>query len=667
MLIIGLAFAQIPDQYPNAERFGPLLILLGVVAMLSLLAVLTHWLAQRPRLTRLLTWVVVLVSVGLQIFLAFHVVGDNIYDGMDTRFQAVNLFHGSRQWLPYFYELAKNNVPITLIQAGLLSLFDWLHVNVWIGLNLAMFVWIDITIGLLWFWLKQRLGTRYALVFLILAAIYFPFYGNALFFYTDGVALLFPALTLVLLHFYLQAQQQRWLLLVFLGIELWLGFWIKGNNGILLIAVLLVILAAHLQQGWRRSLTAVLLLLALFGVGNAASPQIAAAFGYQQPLSKKMPLTTWTMIGLNYQSQGSSSYDDTTTVQAQPTYAKKQALVNTEIKQRLTRKGVTGVVGHLLNKANLMWSDGNLDATETINQATHYGKLFQLLYGSKKVLISSLNQIVYASVLILSLLAVMGFRKLATIDLELKFILLTFLGVFSFHLFFWEAEARYALLIFPFLLLLAMFGLAQLNVVKVKQLIARQGDGGRLTVSLALVAIATVGVLSARQFVEAPTTVHVPVVQQTKDYGTYRLRPGETLRQQIWLPKIANALSIQNPRKSGTKHIRAEVISGTKRQRMKASATGWHLNRLFKKGQHTLVLKNRSNKPVKLAILDSRSYNAVPLAKPVNQNQWHKKYLLFKVQQKWQQPLISAKLLATLVGVSLVITLGFLWYPFKQV
>ena len=124
--------------------------------------------------------------------LAVYILGDNIYDGMDTRFQVVNMLHGSRQWIPYFHELAENNVPLTLIEYWLLAGFKWLHVNGWIGLNITLFIWLDLTFAMLWQLLKRHLGLAIATVSLLIAAVYFPFYGYALFFYTDGLAVLFP-------------------------------------------------------------------------------------------------------------------------------------------------------------------------------------------------------------------------------------------------------------------------------------------------------------------------------------------------------------------------------------------------------------------------------------------------------------------------------------------
>ncbi len=668
-MISVVALAEIPDAFHHVLRFGPLLILLSVVALIGVLVRLIRWLNQQnQRLIQLIGWFVVLISIGVQLFLAFRIIGDNIYDGMDIRFQAVNLLNGSRHWIPYFHELAQNNVPITMVEYGLLAVFKVLHINGWLGLNLVMFAWIDLTIGLLWSWVSHRWGQTYALILLVLAAMYFPFYGYALFFYTDGVALLFPVLTLWLLERYFKADKRGWILLIILGIELWLGFWLKGNNGVLLIATLLVLLGDHYRQGWRKTFAAIALLLVLFGVGVVATPHLEASVGYEQPQSKKMPLLTWTMMGLNYGTQGSSSHADTGMIQKQSTYAKKQTLAVTTIKARVRSKGVAGLAGHLLNKLNLMWSDGNLDATETINQAHSYSKLFQYLYGSNKLLISSLNQVIYVAILGLSVIAVIGFSVLPKqLDLEMKFIILTILGVFSFHLLFWEAEARYVLLVFPLLLVLATFGLKQLAALSFEDLVGpkliRQKRLFKTGLSLLLVAVAAIGMLSARRFVEAPVTQSEPVVQQTKDYGNYVLKPGHQVTQRIWLSKAANAISIQNPRKNGTKNISAHVARGTTSWRLKAKATSWSSQHKFKAGTYKLTLYNRSHKTIKLAILDSRSYNAVPAAKPLNQNKWHHQYLLFKAENKWQQPLFSAKKLALLIILITLVDVSFIWLP----
>ncbi|AZZ60602.1 hypothetical protein DSM07_04350 [Oenococcus sp. UCMA 16435] len=672
--ILLLAIVGFPDAFhQQIIRLDRCLIILAAITAGLGLVKLKQWLQIQTRHTVLcFTWIVVIISVSLQIWLSWHILGDNIYDGMDTRFQAVNLLSGSRQWIPYFHDLAENNVPMTLIEFWLLAGFKYLHLNYWIGLNCFLFFWTDLTIGLMWSWLRQHFNLAIAGIGLLLAALYFPFYGYALFFYTDGLAVLFPILTLWLLDRYFTAKHlgQRYLLVVALGLELWLGFWIKGNNAILLIALLLVMIIEH-KFGWRQTILSIIVITAIFTGSQMLSKPIEKAYGYQEPVAKKMPLLTWTMIGWNDKTQGSSSHTDTAMIQQQATYKQKQQLAIQQIKQRIKSLGLKGTIYYLIHKFNLMWSHGDLDATETLNQAQTYPKIFQYLYGSRKALLSSWDQMIYLILLASNLFFSYSLiKKRVHIDPTLSFSYLAILGIAVFHLIFWEAEARYVYTILPLLLLLASSGIASTNLSLNKKLRTRSFIWWNTgLVSSIVLGLAIIGFLNSK-WITRPRSQQAPVLLQTKDYGIWQLNEKKRLVETFSLNKIANKIVWYDPNMATQQKLSVNLQRDSDKKllplKQQANKYTWKRLGTLKTGTYHLIIRNVGSSTATITILQSWHYSALPQLKSFTKTPKQKHYLLLSVVKQTKSALLTWQMLLTLVLLLVSIDLIALFGWFKK-
>ncbi|GAB6092635.1 glycosyltransferase family 39 protein [Furfurilactobacillus curtus] len=615
--IVILNSSQLPDSFHQKMFLGRPLILLLTLTIFLTLIVVSRWMTNlNVRQRRWILGTIISASLLIQLWSAFTIFGDNIYDGMDIRIQAINMLHGSRTWIAYFHNLAENNVPVTILQFIIFKIAHLFHINQWVFINLVMFAWADLGFLALYKVVKHYASSTIATLTLLISAGYFPFYAFALFYYTDGLAYVFPLLAIWLSIRLLQAKTPRSISLnaISLGILLAAGFWIKGNNIVTVIAIIWILMTA--KRPLRTKITLSLTILICAGLAYSTTPTLKQHFGYTQPSTKKMPVLTWTMMGLNSATKGATNQQDTHLIQAQPTYTKKQKLVNTIIRQRLTKMGPVGLAKQFIFKTNLMWGYGPLDATDLFQQVQHYDAWYSYLFGSQKRLLNTWLAALYS---VMWLGFVVECWRLITqrkpFTLFTRFSLLMFLGIYTFHIFFWEVEARYSLIVLPLIIGLAAAGLTDIATEPVITLTPKRQSQLRWTVLGVLTICAFLGLKTSWSFTR-PAALNQPVVQQEKGYGTLVIHPGQTVTQVINLPASANALRIQSTNQIINKPASLKILfkshTGLQRLTWSAKDHAWQKLHHFSSGKQTLVINNPTGSTRKLTVLKSGQYRSLP-------------------------------------------------------
>lgn len=296
--------------------------------------------------------------------------------------------------------------------------------------------------------------------------------------YSDIYSLIFPILTLYLYTFLKGSKYPRsliWLLIFLIPI---VGYLIKPQNTIVLIAIIITELLTIEKSKVTLKNAATLLAIVIISIGSMQSLKSLSIHytGVYPDEDVKFPMTHWLMMGLNEDTNGVWAKEDVSFTWGFSEKEVKEEQVMLEIKNRLSTMGVPGFSKHMLRKTLTNYNDGtfawgregNFYATtypETIPGVSSFIRSFYYSEyneeGTRHVYLATFQQTIWLMTLLLVLIA--GFIRLKTIDKKVELIIfLSLIGVTLFSSIF-EARARYLLLYAPFYVLCAMLGLYKLQ------------------------------------------------------------------------------------------------------------------------------------------------------------------------------------------------------------
>ena len=447
----------------------------------------------------------------------------------------------------YFYTYP-NNVPLTLLLAGVLKLGRWItggDSGVW--LNLVQFAWLDTGIAVMAHHLRRQVAPLQANLFLILVTTSAPLYAYALNTYSDTVVL--PAVYLVLVALFRFRRAVTWRQglgrgLV-LGLLLAVSYLFKANFIVLTIAVLLGLwlLPNHLPRiGWGK-LGVTLLIALCFAGGLGANRWTQTAAGYQADPNRALPALSWIAMSWNPAYHGDYNKQDADTVIAAPTAQAKTTLAQEHLAQAFNQLGPSGVAVHLFRKAQLFLATGTFDSFQINSAFDRLPTAYRRHQPVCEWLLANLTQAAYCGLLLINLC--WGWVQWRRRHFSASFWVggLFALGLTAFHVIFWETEERYALPLLPLLLAGAAssFHLPERCPVHRPRVWSRT-----LVVSFSVLMVGALtwdGVVHTR-----PVTQLVDAVSQNE--GRYyqdhriRLRAGQHLTQPFTAPVTFNRLVV---------------------------------------------------------------------------------------------------------------------------
>ena len=357
--------------------------------------------------------------------------------------------------LPYLF-LVTGIYRLTYLLTGTLSRVPILILNT-LALNASVLMTVLTA--------RRLFGERKAIFTLLLCVLFTPYYTYAAYYYTDSFAL--PLVTgavytlVIALQSATRGKKLGFLLLS--GLQCGVGFEIKATVAILLVAAALYCL---LQYGIKRALKMIAPLLLGFAVVFASYSGVMRAIQPIDPAvsdSRQYPLTHWVMMGLGNDEEplGGYSYADSVLTGEQETKAEKIALNLKEIRSRIAKMGVFGMIFHLGLKSVWSWMDGTYYISYYLRDFCQWTPLHSL------VLYEGRYRFFYyaaASGLQLFLLLMMAYSALDAcrkkrIDLTL-FFRLAVIGLWLFLLI-WETNSRYPFQFTPLYLMLAADGVSR--------------------------------------------------------------------------------------------------------------------------------------------------------------------------------------------------------------
>ena len=290
--------------------------------------------------------------------------------------------------------------------------------------------------------------------------------------HSDSLGLLFPVLELDLL-IKLKQSRTKWLYSILLGIVAGIGYYIKPQTIIMLIAILawellkMIVGTAEKTQINKKSII-LLMVLCIAGIKCAGfiPEAIVYSFDIELDADQKFGMAHFLMMGMNPDSEGVYSGED---VEFSASFSNEKDRVWGEckiIKQRLKAYGLVEYIKLLGKKVLTTYGDGTFawgmeggdgfwneiipQKNEGVSKITR-----EFYYGAGKYYDKFMLYMQFLWILILFLQCFAGMKENAS---EMYIVQLSAIGLLIFELLF-EARARYLYTFSPLYILLAVGGL----------------------------------------------------------------------------------------------------------------------------------------------------------------------------------------------------------------
>lgn len=464
LLALALFFASVmPHAFLNREDWvNPPVVIIFTIGLL----IIIYGLRKGITLMSDKTYRWVLITLGIviviaQIGVALSFIDVARADSYFVRQQAISLAQGSHIWHNYF-KVYPNNVNTALFEATLLKPLLKLGITTpWTWLNIVRFLWIDTGLVSGLFLLKKWNFWRPAAFFMMLIwLVSIPVYSYGLYSYNDAIVMPL-ALNILALGWLFKNKtgKIRWLAGVSSWVLLAFAVVMKSNLIVLWIAVLIILVVGSFAKkvDWKLAvkwlLGSFVMLLTFFSLAS----MIAKNNGYVKDPNQATPVTSWISMSLNPDKQGQYVTADFYAVRDAKNAAEKKAIADKSIKQRIQQMGPFGLINHFTEKFGVFLSHGDFDGINLNKQWIQAPDGFLAHQRANKFWALILTQSIYTALLVGAIWKLLTQKDnlLATSLMSLFFI-----GLTAFHVFIWEVEPRYALPLFPIILLFGTIGWA---------------------------------------------------------------------------------------------------------------------------------------------------------------------------------------------------------------
>lgn len=319
-------------------------------------------------------------------------------------------------------------------------------------------VFINAAIILLFFTAKKMFNNFFALVTMIFAFLFIPYYTYCPYFYTDTFSLPFTILPILLFVTACESRGtvRKIIAFLFAGISCAIGYELKGSVAVIVVALIIyVVLNGKLKNfliGTGSVLMGFLAVIIAFS-GLVSSLNIATE---EQLYEIKYPMTHWIMMGLK--DDGKYDSEDSVFTAHSGNYDEKKAANIKVIKERLSDYGFGGLMEHFDKKLEQTWNDGTYAIANYINEPYNRNTLHEFILNDGKhrdVFVAVCSGLHICTLAMISISAIFCLIKR---NINMTLINITIFGIFLFLLL-WESKPRYLYNFTPFFLMSAAYGL----------------------------------------------------------------------------------------------------------------------------------------------------------------------------------------------------------------
>lgn len=375
------------------------------------------------------------------------------YDSLKIFDEALALFSqpgiGESDLGGYFARYS-NNYAMTIMTHWIVKILHGIGIihtdfsNAVLVLQFVNVIFTDLAFAGTWLMLKKYAGVKHATVFWVymllnpLTYVWMPFY------YTNTCSMLFAVWGAFLL---LQSlERKKWFNSVLAGMLYCIGFQIRATVVIAMIASLLVIFLCYKDDTAQKKhlktafLSLLFMVLAFIGTGVVYSAVENHYLVFDES-DTEFPATHWIAMGLS--NTGTFSPADEAYTMSYPTASQKHDATVSLIKQRANDLGVSGIIQLYAHKLALTFADGTGGYHSELNLSTHYGALWQMVYGVYRDPLLVVTQVFYLLSLVCGLL-VSIFLIQGKLPKKLFFFPVLLVGSYLFQMI-WEAGTIYSI------------------------------------------------------------------------------------------------------------------------------------------------------------------------------------------------------------------------------
>ena len=328
----------------------------------------------------------------------------------------------------------------------------------WIALTYYFFVKIA---EILWEGVQDACPYKGHVAFM--GILFLPYLLYATFLYGTVVGMAFALLSFYMMLRYEQNPKIQYLLLC--GLSMGIATVVKSNYMIFMIAEVIYLLLkfmSDIKEGLKLNLPKLVLIIVLLGffiLGRSGVDAYIKSMNGGAEV-KGIPMTAWIAMGLQDGKAAPgwyNGYNNAVYIENDFDYDRTAAAVTDEIKRIVTGypKDIQTSISFFVKKVSSQWNNPTFQSLWVLEERDGKGGLEWLLHGMGRYLYILWVNLLQTWILMGTFLyAVLRFRKSSLKEIILP---LTFVGGFVFHLF-WEAEGLYAILYFPLLLPLGIYG-----------------------------------------------------------------------------------------------------------------------------------------------------------------------------------------------------------------
>lgn len=534
---------------------------------------------------------------------------------------AGRLVSGNHNWYQYFY-IYPNNVNVVIWWSILFKPLSWLGINnffgiyPWIQMLMLDFAIVFLTKSL------EIVNKKISLIFLFTTLYYVPLFMYAIFPYNDVVAV---ALIMVVIGCFVRYQnvssiKNKAIIGTIMLLAMALAVAIRQNSAIILIALVLTIFfSKNFSKKEKSSLIIVGLVFAL--LGTATFTHLQKTSGFVSKPSLVTPSVRYVNMSWNPNTHGQIDGPDSF-LYAELPKDERTKKINAELKHRIKILGLKGSVVHLVKKVSFMFSLGFSNQDMGGMQVKPPLLKYEWQAGELSEFIGNLFQPVYILITSFASFALYTIYKKRDVINDVLFNVSIFssysiVGIYTFHILFWEVRDRYAVPMFPFFLILAVIGL-YLYIQNVKDEKNKFTISSKSGIKIGLIAAILLLLGFGTSFKHSQEMTGRGGAVYTSGFSMYTEEQKElaTIKansiyktDSFELQSPANTLYLNYSKltKEQTKNLNVTLINQTTKQSKKLAVENKEMTYLntYQPGKYELIIQNTGSEDLKTPILQS--------------------------------------------------------------
>lgn len=426
-------------------------------------------------INRLPKWFIIFLSFILFLVLGFVFYHTYFITGWDSQIIVEIASYLSEGWVPKVYHSYLSFYPNNLLMTWIYSILFKIS-TVFYGINPIYFSilfqsFLACLTGYLLFLIVKNISrVLYAYIVWFIYVIHIAINPWISILYSDSLALIFPILIIWL---YQQMENGKnikikWSLIGFFS---YIGFKIKPQVFIVVIAIFIVeslkliincdkstlIIRVKSYLSFIISLILTLIFCNVFIFSN---------LNLEINSEDKVTISHYLMMGLNYETNGTYSYDDVLLSQFSKSITERKERNYDVINQRLTEMKFNGLVKHLAKKSLVIYGDGtyawmqegNFFAREFDDRNSIISPFLKsIYYGDNYKLFSTFKHMIWLIIIIGTCGVFLYFYQSNKPNSIIFVMVISLIGLFLFEILF-EARARYLFIYIPFYIIIALYG-----------------------------------------------------------------------------------------------------------------------------------------------------------------------------------------------------------------